>query len=189
LTTGGAEGDGSAVLIRREQSGDVEAIHSVTAAAFRGVAHSAAPVEPGGDPGEATLVSWLREDAGWLPPLSLVAVEDGQVVGHVVCTRAHVEDHPVLGLGPLSVLPRRQGSGIGTALMHAVLAAADALDEPLVGLVGEPDYYRRFGFVPARSSGITPPDPSWGDYFQIRALTRYAGQSGPFRYAAPFDRL
>jgi putative acetyltransferase len=177
------------VLIRREQSDDVEAIRSVTAVAFRGAAHSAAPVEPGGDPGEATLVSWLRADAGWLPELSLVAVEESQVVGHVVCTRAHVEDRPVLGLGPLSVLPHRQRSGIGTALMHAVLGAADALDEPLVGLVGEPAYYRRFGFVPAAASEITPPDPSWGDYFQIRALTRYDGQVGPFRYAAPFGRI
>ena len=177
------------VLIRRELPGDVEVIRSVTAAAFRDALHRAPPVEPGGDPGEATLVSWLRADAGWVPELSMVAVEDAVVVGHVVCTRAHVGGQPALGLGPVSVRPDRQRSGVGSALMHAVLGAADALGECLVGLVGEPAYYRRFGFVPAGSIGVSAPDTSWGDYFQVRTLTRYDGQSGRFRYAAPFDRL
>jgi putative acetyltransferase len=161
----------------------------VTAAAFRGHAYSAPPAEPGGDPGEATLVSWLRDDAGWIPELSLVATEDDQVVGHVLATRAHVDDRPALGLGPLSVLPQRQRSGVGTALMHAVLGAADALGEPLVALLGNPAYYSRFGFVPAQPLGIAAPVPEWGDHFQIRTLSRYASQTGRFRYAQPFDRL
>ena len=177
------------VMIRRELPDDVEAIRTVTAAAFRGVTYSAPPVEPGGDPGEATLVSWLRDDAGWVSELSLVAVEDEQVVGHVVATRAHVDAQPALGLGPLSVLPHRQRAGIGSALMHAVLGAADALDEPLVGLLGNPAYYGRFGFVPAQSIEVAAPDSSWADNFQVRTLTRYEGQTGLFHYAAPFDRL
>jgi len=177
------------MIIRRERSDDGDAIHAVTAAAFRGVAHSAPPVEPGGDPGEATLVSWLRDDAGWIPELSLVAIEDDQVVGHVLATRAYVEARPALGLGPLSVVPGRQRAGVGTALMHAVLGAADALGEPLVGLVGDPTYYGRFGFVPAQPVGIAAPVPAWGDNFQVRTLSRYEGQAGRFRYAAPFDRF
>lgn len=177
------------MLIRREHPDDIEPIRAVTAAAFSAVAHSAPPAEPGGDPGEAALVSWLREDSGWMPELSLVAVEEGLVVGHVVATRALLADQPALGLGPLSVLPRRQGSGIGSALVHAVLGAADALDESLVALLGDPAYYRRFGFVPAQSAGIIAPDPSWGGYFQVRTLAGYRGQRGHFRYAAPFDRL
>lgn len=177
------------MLIRRELPEDVEAIRAVTAAAFRGVAHSAPPVEPGGDPGEATLVSWLRDDAGWVEQLSLVAVEDGAVVGHVLATRAHVDARPALGLGPVSVAPHRQRAGVGTALMHAVLGAADALGEPLVALLGDPAFYGRFGFVPARTAGITAPDPSWGDYFQVRTLTGYDGTTGRFSYAEPFDRL
>jgi putative acetyltransferase len=177
------------VMIRRELPGDVEAIRAVTAAAFRNAGHRAPPVEPGGDPGEATLVSWLRDDAGWVPELSLVAVEDDLVVGHVVATRAHVDAQPALGLGPLSVLPHRWRAGIGAALMHAVLGAADALGEPLVGLLGDPAFYRRFGFVPAQSIGVAAPDSSWGDNFQVRTLTRYDGLTGRFRYAGPFDRL
>lgn len=176
-------------MIRRELPDDVEAIRAVTAAAFRGVAHSAPPVEPGGDPGEATLVSWLRDDAGWIAQLSLVAVEDDLVVGHVLATRAHVDGRPALGLGPVSVAPDRQRAGVGTALMHAVLGAADALGEQLVGLLGNPAFYQRFGFVPARTRGIAAPDPSWGDYFQVRTLTQYDGMTGHFTYADPFDRL
>ncbi len=177
------------VLIRRELPDDVEVIRAVTAAAFRGVAHSAPPAESGGDPGEATLVSRLRDDASWVARLSLVAVEDNLVVGHVVATRAHVDAQPALGLGPLSVLPHRQRAGIGTALMHAVLGAADALDEPLVGLLGNPAFYHRFGFVPSQAMGIAAPDSSWGDHFQVRTLAQYDGMTGHFSYAGPFDRL
>ncbi|TDO41807.1 GNAT family N-acetyltransferase [Paractinoplanes brasiliensis] len=176
-------------MIRRERSADVPAIHAITAAAFRDAPYSAPPVEPGGDPGEATLVSWLRADAGWIPELSFVAVEDDQVIGHVVATRAHVEGRPVLGLGPLSVLPRRQRAGVGTALMHAVLGAAEALGEPLVGLLGNPSYYGRFGFVAAEAVGIVAPEPGWGENFQVRTLSQYEGQAGRFAYAEPFGRL
>lgn len=199
LTSYGRMRDGSQVLIRPEQPGDIEAIRAVTAAAFRGAAHSAPPVEPGGDPGEATLVSWLRDDPSWIPELSLVATEDDAVIGHIVCTRAHVDDQSIddrskydrgaLGLGPLSVSPQRQGTGIGSALVQAVLAAADARGESLVALLGEPAYYGRFGFVPARDVGIVAPDESWGDYFQVRTLSRYDGRTGQFRYATPFDKF
>lgn len=177
------------MIIRREAPGDVEVIRAVTAAAFTGVEHSAPPVEPGGDPGEATLVGRLRRDAGWIAQLSLVAEQDGVVVGHVVATRARVGEAPALGLGPLSVAPQEQGAGVGTALMHAVIAAADARDEALIGLLGEPGYYRRFGFTPAVPMGVVPQDPSWGDFFQVRTLSTYRGQVGSFRYAEPFSRL
>lgn len=179
------------MLIRRELHDDIPAIRSVIAAAFAEAAHSAPPVEPDGAPGEATLVTWLRADDGWVPRLSLVAVGDGDtVVGHVVCTRAFVVDVPVLGLGPLSVEPGQQRHGVGAALMHAVLGAADALDDPLVALLGDPDYYGRFGFRPASELGILAPDEAWGDYFQTRPLSSYdADIRGRFRYAEPFSRL
>jgi putative acetyltransferase len=163
-----------AVLIRRELPADVPAIHAVHRAAF--------PTAM-----EADLVDALRADDGWLPALSLVAV-DGDVVGHVVCTRAHIEGAPVLGLGPLGVLPHRQRTGVGSALMHAVLGAADALDESVVVLLGHRDYYPRFGFAPAVRRGITSPVPEWADSFQARPLTAYAAERGAFAYAAPFSR-
>ncbi|MEU4441872.1 N-acetyltransferase [Actinosynnema sp. NPDC050801] len=167
------------MLIRRETAADVQAIHDVTEAAFA--------ARPGG---EARLVGELRADAGWIPALSLVAEVGGAVVGHVVCTRGRVGESPALGLGPLSVLPSRQRSGVGKALMHTVLGAADALDEPLVILLGDPAYYSRFGFVPASTYGITPPDPDWTPYFQARTLSTYTPTlTGPFTYATPFTTL
>ena len=95
---------------------------------------------------------------------------------------------PVLGLGPLGVLPGEQRRGVGSALVHALLAVAEACDERLVALLGDPAYYRRLGFRPAADLGVTPPDPRWGAHFQARLL---AGEpvEGAFRYAAPFDRL
>jgi putative acetyltransferase len=171
------------VLIRREAPGDADAIRSVTAAAF---------ARPGEDvPAEAPLVDWLRADPGWIPELSLVAVgPDGDVVGHVVCTRGTVGPAPVLGLGPLSVRPDWQRQGVGKALMHAVLGAADALGEPLVALLGSTGYYPRFGFRLAGEYGITPPQAEWTEHFQVRTLTAYdPAVRGEFAYSEPFDRL
>jgi putative acetyltransferase len=143
------------------------------------------------DPAEATLLDNLRVDDAWLPALSFVAVDPSTsaIIGHVVCTRAAVDTRPALGLGPLAVRPDRQRQGVGTALMHAVLGAADALDEPLVALLGDPEYYRRFDFHPSSVYGILPPNPQWGRYFQVRTLTAYRPMAGTFTYAGPFDLL
>ena len=166
------------MLIRRETPADVDAIRSVTAAAF-------AP-----SPVEAPLVDELRACAGWLPPLSLVAVGSSDaVIGHVLCTRAHIGFVPVLGLGPLSVHPDHHTRGVGSALVHTVLGAADALSEPLVALLGNPAYYHRFGFVLSDVHGILPPDPAWQSHFQVRTLTAYTPTlTGTFAYAEPFSR-
>jgi putative acetyltransferase len=163
------------MLIRREQAGDVAAIRVVHEAAF-------------GRAAEATLVDRLRQDGDLLAPLSLVAVQAGEIVGHVVCSRATMAGRPSAGLGPLGVLPARQGRGVGSALVHAVLAAADALGEPGVVLLGSPRYYGRFGFVLAGTLGVTPPVPAWTPHFQIRTLAAWTPDlAGAFRYAPGFD--
>jgi putative acetyltransferase len=171
------------VLIRRESVQDAEAIHAVTAAAF------GRPDKPY-PPVEATLVAELRASPAWLPALSLVATDAaGDVVGHVVCTRGHVGQAPVLALGPLSVRPDSQRRGAGSALMHAVLGAGDALGEPLVALLGSPAYYCRFGFRLSSEFGIAPPRPQWQPHFQVRALSAYQPSlRGTFAYSEPFDR-
>jgi putative acetyltransferase len=91
-------------------------------------------------------------------------------------------------VGPLGVLPAFQGAGVGSALMYALLGAAQAREETLVGLLGEPAYYGRFGFVAAAECGVVPPDPAWGGYFQVLALAGEPPQGG-FRYATPFAEL
>ncbi|WP_019932529.1 GNAT family N-acetyltransferase [Nocardia sp. BMG111209] len=182
------------MLIRRERADDILSIDAVHRAAFArehpgdGGGPAATPAGAA-DPAEVHLVHRLRSDAGWMPTLSLVAELAQHVVGHVCLTRAGVGRFPVLALGPIGVLPQRQGEGIGSALMHAALGAADALDEPLVGLLGSLDYYPRFGFLPGARLGILPDEPAWVSHFQVRPLTAHEpGMTGEFRYAEPFYR-
>jgi putative acetyltransferase len=172
------------MLIQRETSAHIDAIHTVTAAAF------APPGEPHRTPAEATLVHELRASDAWLPAFSLVAVDAAGVVGHVLGSRARLASAPVLAIGPVSVHPDHQRRGVGLALMHALLGAADALDEPIAVLLGDHRYYSRFGFRLAEEYGITPPQPEWRPHFQVRTLTAYTpALSGPFTYAEPFDRV
>ncbi|MGY4100933.1 GNAT family N-acetyltransferase [Nocardia sp. R16R-3T] len=187
------------MLIRRERADDAAAIAAVHRSAY------APPYANGdndreiteligeptddaaADPPEVDLVTRLRSDSGWIPTLSMVAVEHGTVIGHVCLTRAGVGPFPVLALGPLGVLAEHQGNGVGAALVHAALGAADALDEPLIGLAGSLDYYPQFGFLPAARFGITPDEPRWISHFQVRTLSAYEVQiAGEFRCAEPF---
>lgn len=173
------------MLIRRERLEDVDAVRQVHTEAF-------APGSPDGRPIEAVLADQLRRSDAWIEQLSLVAVVQDAVVGHVCCTRAHLlpGERPVLGLGPIGVLPSHQRAGVGSALMHAVLGTADAMDEPLVVLLGSPDYYTRFGFEPAVAIGITPPVAEWEPAFLARRLATYdPTMIGDFRYAEPFRAL
>jgi predicted N-acetyltransferase YhbS len=169
------------VLVRREAAGDADAIRAITAAAF---------VRRGQDPPEARLIDELRTSPAWLPELSLVAATPvGEIIGHVLCTRGYVGRSPVLALGPLAVRPDSQGHGVGSALVHAVLGAAEALGEPMVVLLGDPAFYGRFGFELGAVYQITPPKPEWQPHFQVRVLTGYEPSvRGMFAYPEPFDR-
>ncbi len=171
------------MLLRQEDPADREAIHAVHTAAF---GKYDKPVV------EAKLVDELREDGDLLGALSIVAERDGEVVGHVCCSpgRIGTAAEASVGLGPLGVLPRYHASGVGSALMHAVLGAGDALGYGAVVLLGDPRYYSRFGFVLAGSLGITPQTPEWAQHFQVRTLHAYtSGLKGEFRYSPAFDRL
>jgi putative acetyltransferase len=171
------------VIIRQETVEDRDGVDAVVSAAF-GLPQSDQ------EPAEKLLVRALRRDPGWIPALSMVAVRDDRIVGHVVCSRGWVGELGALGLGPISVVPDYQRQGTGQALMHAIIGAADASGEPLIALLGDHHFYSRFGFVPASRLGILAPDPEWGEHFQVRTLTGCPTTiTGTFRYAAPFTDI
>jgi len=122
--------------IRQEAAGDEAAIAQVTEAAFAGKAYA--------DGDEADLPERLR-DAGALV-LSLVAVERKQVIGHVCLSPAMVGNDKWLSLGPVSVLPSKQGHGIGSALVSSAVGIAQAYGRGGVVLMGDPQFYSRLGF-------------------------------------------
>lgn len=179
---------GGTMLLRREMPSDIPAVRRLVTEAFAVDPRTGQSVE--GEPVEVRLLDQLRASDAWMPPLSWVAVDGKEVLGYAVCTRAHVDGTAVVGLGPIGVQPKRQRAGVGSALMHALLGAGDALDVPLVGLLGDPAYYGRFGFRPSADLAILPPDPAWGDYFQVRALSAHSVElAGTFAYSRAFDDL
>ncbi len=171
------------IRIRPEAPGDAEAIRALTDAAF----------VPSTE--EGRIVDALRLEAeAWVPDLSLVAVDeaDDRIVGHTVTSRGtlHGDDgsvRPILGLGPISVAPDRQGQGIGGALIGATVARATAAGWPVIVLLGHATYYPRFGFEPARALGIEPQQP-WGDahWMALRLPAWTADLRGTMRYPAAF---
>ena len=131
-----------AIQLRHETHDDVAVIEAVTVAAFADAPHTSHT--------EQFIVRALRT-ANELT-LSIVADEHGQVVGHVALSPVTITDghgHKAegwYGLGPISVLPNRQGQGIGSRLMEQALAELQAMQAAGCVLLGDPAYYARFGF-------------------------------------------
>jgi predicted N-acetyltransferase YhbS len=135
------------VLIRPERAQDSSAIRAVTLAAFESSAY--------GHHGEADIVDALR--ASGALSVSLVAVDDGEVVGHVAFSpvRITTSEGDWYGLGPISVGPAWQGRGVGKALVREGLREIETLGGAGCVVLGDPAYYGRFGFErdPALSYG------------------------------------
>jgi putative acetyltransferase len=129
------------VRIHLEQPADREASLEVERAAFESDT-------------EASIVIAVRDEEG---SFALVAEEGGTVVGHVQLSRAWVGADPVLALGPVGVMPDRQGRGIGRALLEAAAAEARDRNEIAVILLGDPSLYPRFGYQPASCLGLRNP--------------------------------
>ena len=176
------------MIVREQQADDYEGIRHVYAEAFRRPQFRP-PQKPGSVPPEVGMFEALWEARDAIPELSFTALGDGEVVGHVTASKATIASVPVVAVGPIGVLPdHHQGTGIGSALMDALLAAADAAGVPLLVLLGAPQYYSRFGFRAAEELGVIPPEPGWGDAFQARPLTAYTESvAGRFQYAPAFS--
>ncbi len=126
------------MIVRAETLNDIKGIEEVTLAAFTGLFSD--------NPTEHLIVNGLRE-AGMLSP-SLVAELDGQIVGHVAFSLVLIEgeNKDWYGLGPISVLPKLQKQGIGSALIKGGLEQLREMGAKGCVLEGSPDYYQRFGF-------------------------------------------
>ena len=172
------------LVLRNETAADRDKILALTAEAFAVSPVTGLPVK--GEPFEVEVLRQLFDCAEYLPEFSVVAELAGEIVGHVISTRGWVGDYGLLGLGPIGVTPRLQRHGIGSALMKDTIDRANAAGEGGIALLGSTEYYPRFGFVPAASLGVQPPEESWGDHFQLLPLALWpGGVHGTFRYAGP----
>ncbi|MEN3277861.1 MAG: putative acetyltransferase [Massilia sp.] len=161
--------------IRTEQAGDIAAINAVLRAAFTDHPHS--------DGSEHLIVKRLR--ARRKLALSLVALDDDDIVGCLALSPVTIEgvEGGWMGLGPLAVMPARQGRGIGAALVEAGLAALDALGAAGCVVLGEPAYYGRFGF--RHEPGLRYLGAP-AEYFMARQRDDRAAPAGVVRYDDAF---
>jgi putative acetyltransferase len=167
------------VLIRPEREEDRDAVAEVNRQAF------------GGD-AEVRLIAAVRASEVLVPELSLVAEVDGRVAGHILLSPVTLEtrdgERSVLSLAPMAVLPAHQRSGIGSALVRRAIEAAHARGDTLIVVVGHPEYYPRFGFVPATRFGLEHPFPVPDEVFMALPL-RGEPPSGRIRYPPAFDAV
>ena len=165
----------------------IRTAHSKDAAGIRAVNVSAF-----GTTAEADLVDTLCERAA--PILSLVADDDGAIVGHILFTPMTLDtdrELKVMGLAPMAVATGRQRQGIGTALVHAGLDECWQLGAAAVAVLGHAEYYPRFGFVPASQFGLMSQYDVPDDVFMIVEGRRGAlqGKHGLLRYHPAFAEL
>ena len=164
--------------IRTETGADLAAVGEVNRLAF-------------GREAEARLVDGLRD--GGYARLSLVAEEEGRLVGHIMFSEAVIRtdggEVGALALGPVGVIPERQGRGVGSALIREGLDRCVQEGHRIVVLLGHPGYYPRFGFSAERAGNLS--SPYSGDAFMALelapgALSRVVGE---FEFAPPFGAV
>ncbi len=165
------------VLIRPEQPEDHAWVFALNVAAFESTA-------------EAGLVDGLREQCDNL--VSLVAVDGREIVGHILFSPATLEcdeKASVFGLGPMAVAPTRQRQGIGTMLVEAGLDRCRKLGFEAVVVLGHPEFYPRFGFVPASQFDLDSDFPAPDEAFMALELAPGAlrGKSGRVKYHPLFS--
>ncbi|MEO3428191.1 N-acetyltransferase [Pelagibius sp. CAU 1746] len=150
--------------LRETTEADLPAIQQVHRQAF-------------GQEEEAALTGAILADPTAEPVLSLLAEEDGEVLGHVLFSGARLSD-PQSGrraaiLAPLAVAPGAQGKGTGGALVRSGLERLREAGVTLVFVLGDPAYYNRFGFAPATPQGLTAPyslPKAYAEAWMVRAL-------------------
>lgn len=137
------------IVIREENNKDFNEVYEVIKSAFMNAEHT--------DNNEHNLVNKLRGSEAFVKGLSLVAEDNGKIVGHIILTKVKIGNNESLALAPLAVLPNYQKSGIGSKLIIESHKRAKELGYRSVIVLGHPDYYPRFGYQPASRWGIKAP--------------------------------
>jgi putative acetyltransferase len=170
------------ILIRVEQKEDIESIHKINRLAF-------------GQEDEALLVQRIRKSSGFIPELSLVAEKGAQIVGHILFSRIYIMtpngDVNVLSLAPMAVLPEFQNAGVGSQLIRTGLDTCREMGYLIIVVIGHPEYYPRFGFVPAKQKGLDIPLPVPDEAFMVCELIPKAlrGIVGKVKFPPEFDEV
>jgi len=168
------------MTIRTESTKDNESVRRVNELAFE-------------QPNEADLVDALRANAR--PFISLVAVVDEQVVGHIFFSPVSIESEngvfTAMGLAPMAVLPEYQNQGIGSQLVREGLKACQRLGHDIVVVLGHANYYPRFGFTPASLKGLRSEYDVPDEVFMVTELVAGAleGRRGLVKYHPEFSKV
>jgi putative acetyltransferase len=168
------------IAVRTEKTEDHKSVRRVNELAF-------------GRRNEADLVDALRANAR--PYVSSVAVIDEQVVGHILFSPVSVESEgsafTAMGLAPMAVLPECQNQGIGSRLVREGLKECERLGEDIVVVLGHPNYYPRFGFMPASLKGLRSEYDVPDEVFMVLELSEGAlgGRRGLVKYHSEFSRM
>lgn len=142
---------------------------------------------------EANLVDALRRNRKAI--LSLVADDNGRVVGHILFSEVVIESAENclkgVGLAPMAVSPDRQNEGIGSRMVEAGLAHCRDAGYPFVVVLGHPEFYPRFGFVPASRFGIKSEYLVRDEVFLIIEIEKgsLAGFAGVAKYQPEFNEV
>lgn len=168
------------IVVRTETTDDHKSVWRVNELAF-------------GQRNEADLVDALRANAS--PYISLVAVADEQVVGHIFFSPVSVESEDIvftaMGLAPMAVLPECQNQGIGSQLVREGLKACQRLGHDIVVVLGHANYYPRFGFTPASLKGLRSEYDVPDEVFMVTELVPGAleGRRGLVKYHPEFGKV
>lgn len=170
------------VHIRQETINDLNDVFEINCKAFKGEA-------------EAKLVDKLRETAAWIPELSLIALVEDKVVGHILFSRVKIlssrrnKVFDTIALAPMAVLPEYQRTGIGNLLLTNGLQKAKEMQFTSVFVLGHKLYYPKFGFKPARLWSIKTvfPVSEKGDFMAIELKSNSLKKvSGVIEFSGPF---
>jgi putative acetyltransferase len=166
----------TAPVIMRERRHHIAGVRQLNTAAFEGDL-------------EAGIVDALREAVS--PLVSLVALGDDHVIGHIMFSPVALSSRPelsIMGLAPMAVLPPRQRQGIGSALVEAGIAECRRIGADAIVVLGHREYYPRFGFTRASAFGLRSEFDVPDDVFM--AMELWAGalgnSGGVVRYHAAF---